>query len=103
MMLRDFRNRLIQIHLSELDVAAHHEPLSMATVWAVREIARLIPERPVIIESVAEPDAIDADWRWRHGASTRRHGAPSQSQRASRPNTAGRGRVSWARRPETGS
>jgi hypothetical protein len=30
-------------------------------VWAVREIARLIPECPVIVESVVAPGAIDAE------------------------------------------
>jgi hypothetical protein len=60
-MLRDYRSRLVQLHLSELDVTAHHQPLSMASVWAVREIARLIPDSPVIVESVVEPDAIDAE------------------------------------------
>lgn len=60
-MLRAYRPRLVQLHLSELDVHAHHEPLSMATVWAIREIARLIPECPVILESLVHPDAIDAE------------------------------------------
>jgi hypothetical protein len=59
--LQQYRDRLMQLHLSELDVNAHHEPLSMATVWAVREIARLIPECPVILESVVQPDAIDVE------------------------------------------
>jgi hypothetical protein len=60
-MMREYGDRLMQIHLSELDVNAHHEPLSMATVWAVREIARLIPNCPVVIESVVPADAIDAE------------------------------------------
>jgi hypothetical protein len=50
--LRDFGDRLVQIHLSEIDAACHHQPLSMATVWAIREIATLIPDAPVILESV---------------------------------------------------
>jgi hypothetical protein len=56
--LRDHGARLTQIHLSELDARSHHERLSMATVWAVREIARLIPEVPVILESVVDVDQI---------------------------------------------
>jgi len=58
-MLREYGNRLKQLHLSELNNASHHQPLSMATVWAVREIARLIPDCPVIVESVIPPDKID--------------------------------------------
>ncbi|MBX3126104.1 MAG: hypothetical protein KF718_05285 [Polyangiaceae bacterium] len=60
-MLRAFGSRLTQLHLSELDVKAHHEPLSMATVWAVREIVRLIPDCPVILESVVKVAAIDSE------------------------------------------
>jgi hypothetical protein len=60
-MLRDYGTRLEQIHLSELDVTSRHEPLSAATVWAVREIARLIPPCPVILESLVPPNAIDAE------------------------------------------
>lgn len=60
-MLHDYGHRLVQIHLSELDVEAHHRPLSMATVWAVREIVRLIPECPVILESLVPADAIDEE------------------------------------------
>ena len=56
--LRAFGDRLTQIHLSELDSKSRHAPLSMATVWAVREIARSIPPAPVIIESMVKPDRI---------------------------------------------
>jgi hypothetical protein len=50
--LKDYGDRLVQIHLSEIDATCHHQPLSMATVWAVREIAAMIPDAPVILESV---------------------------------------------------
>ena len=59
--IRDHGHRLVQLHLSELDAKSHHEHLSMATVWAVREIARLIPDVPVIIESVADAEQIDKE------------------------------------------
>lgn len=51
----------MQLHLSELDVKSHHEPLSMAAVWAIREIVHLLPECPVILESVVQPSEIDAE------------------------------------------
>jgi hypothetical protein len=50
--IKDHGERIVQLHLSELDAQCHHRPLSMATVWAVREIARSIPAVPVIVESV---------------------------------------------------
>jgi hypothetical protein len=56
--LKDYGDRLVQLHLSEIDATCHHRPLSMATVWAVREIAAHIPDAPVILESVVEPDYI---------------------------------------------
>ncbi len=56
--LNEFGNRLVQIHLSELNSKSHHDPLSMATVWAVREIARAIPAAPVILESMVTADRI---------------------------------------------
>jgi hypothetical protein len=52
--LQDYGDRLVQIHLSELDARSHHEPMSMATVWAVREIAHTIPAAPVILESMVK-------------------------------------------------
>jgi len=60
-MLHDHGHRLAQIHLSELDVDAHHRPLSMVSVWAIREIVRLIPECPVILESLVPLEAIDEE------------------------------------------
>ncbi len=62
-MLSDFGDRLAQIHLSELDVRAQHHALSMATVWSVSEIARLIPPCPVILESIVPPESIDSELR----------------------------------------
>ncbi len=59
--LEEYGDRLTQIHLSELDVRSHHAPLSMATVWAVREIARHIPACPVILESVVAASEIEAE------------------------------------------
>jgi hypothetical protein len=59
--IREYGEKIIQLHLSELDVQSHHEPLSMAGVWAIREIAHLLPHCPVILESMVQPDAIDAE------------------------------------------
>jgi hypothetical protein len=59
--IREYAEKIVQLHLSELDVKSHHEPLSMAAVWAIREIAHLLPECPVILESMVKPDAIDAE------------------------------------------
>ena len=59
--IREYREKIVQLHLSELDVKSHHEPLSMAAVWAIREIAHLLPDCPVIIESMVQPNGIDSE------------------------------------------
>ncbi len=61
--LSDYGDRLMQIHLSELDAQSHHAPLSMATVWAVREIAHIIPSAPVILESMVGADKIEKEFK----------------------------------------
>lgn len=59
--IREYGEKIVQLHLSELDVTSHHEPLSMAAVWAIREIAHLLPDCPVILESMVQPDGIDSE------------------------------------------
>lgn len=60
-MIREYREKIVQLHLSELDVKSHHEPLSMAAVWAIREIAHLLPDCPVILESMVQPSGTDSE------------------------------------------
>ncbi len=59
--IREYGERIVQLHLSELDVKSHHEPLSMAAVWAIREIAHLLPQCPVILESMVQPGEIASE------------------------------------------
>lgn len=59
--IAEYGDRIKQLHLSELNARCQHEPLSMASVWAVREIAHLIPECPVILESVVTPEQIASE------------------------------------------
>jgi len=62
LMLRRFGDRLLQIHISEIDAQGHHNPLSIATAIAAQSIAGLIPENvPIIIESIIPPDRIDRE------------------------------------------
>ncbi len=59
--IHEYGEKIVQLHLSELDVKSNHEPLSMAAVWAIREIAHLLPDCPVILESVVQPSEIDSE------------------------------------------
>ena len=58
-MLRAFRDRLAEIHISEVNSASEHVPISSMARAAFGRIGSLIPELiPAIIESVIRPDAI---------------------------------------------
>jgi hypothetical protein len=60
--LKRFRDRLRQIHLSEVTTRSVHERLSSSFIVAVREIAEFIPENvPVILETPVSEDQIDTE------------------------------------------
>jgi Xylose isomerase-like TIM barrel len=51
-LLKNFQNRLKQIHISEVNTSSQHDPISYAAKLAFQEVASLIPVSiPVIIES----------------------------------------------------
>lgn len=56
--LKTFQHKIRQIHVSEVNTASQHDPISFAARIAFREVASLIPSRvPVIIESrVTQPE-----------------------------------------------
>lgn len=54
-MLHAFRNRLAEVHMSEVDTASQHQPISLSAVAAFRSVAKWIPERvPVILEMLID-------------------------------------------------
>jgi hypothetical protein len=62
-----FRNRICQLHISELDSTGHHFPLSYGSMQAFSEIGSLIPtDSPVILESLnplhQADDEIQREW-----------------------------------------
>lgn len=57
-----FRDRLAEVHISEVDWRCKHVPISSATAPAFHRVSRLIPDQvPVIIESVVEADRIEKE------------------------------------------
>jgi hypothetical protein len=66
--LLSFKDRICQLHVSELDSAGrHHFPLSFGSIQAFSEIASLIPDdSPVIIESLnpfeGAEEKLQQDW-----------------------------------------
>ncbi|HVG07329.1 MAG TPA: hypothetical protein VNM67_06460 [Thermoanaerobaculia bacterium] len=56
-LLQRFRDRLKQIHISEVDPHGKHIPISFAASYGFRLVAKLIPEScPIIIESMVKPE-----------------------------------------------
>jgi hypothetical protein len=62
LMLTAFRERLAQIHLSEVNSESQHEALSYGAKLAFQQVASLIPdELPIILESRVNSTQIDSE------------------------------------------
>jgi hypothetical protein len=62
--LRELGDRLVELHLSEVDAAGRHAALSVASISAYQGIARHLAENvPVILESPVTVDAMEAEVR----------------------------------------
>lgn len=60
--LRAYSSRLCQVHVSEVNTASHHDPLSFAAIRAFSEVADFIPDRvPLILETRVTRDQIRAE------------------------------------------
>jgi hypothetical protein len=60
--LRAYSNRLCQVHVSEVNTASRHDPLSFAAILAFAEVADLIPDGvPIILEARVAQDQIKAE------------------------------------------
>lgn len=61
-LIHAFRDRIVQLHVSDLDASAHHVPLTTAAILAFQEVVPLLPRNlPIIIESVISADGIDRE------------------------------------------
>lgn len=59
LILREFGTRLGQLHVSEVNTSDKHDPLSLGTILAFREVAHMIPSHiPVILESRVSKDEL---------------------------------------------
>jgi hypothetical protein len=59
LMLQRFRNRLRQLHVSEVGTESKHDPLTVEAVLAFQRVAHLVPpDTPVILESRVEESGI---------------------------------------------
>lgn len=54
-LLRAFGDRLAEVHLSEVNTASRHDPISLYAVRAFNSIAPYIPEQtPIILETLID-------------------------------------------------
>jgi hypothetical protein len=59
-MLERFTSRLAEVHISEVNTASRHEPLSYYARIAFQSVAKLIPESvPVILETLVDEGQSD--------------------------------------------
>jgi len=69
LMLRDFKDRLAEVHLSEINSACRHEPISYGATLAYQQVASLIPASvPIILESMVGAEAIEDEIEAAHEA-----------------------------------
>lgn len=62
LMLKHFRPRLRQVHISEVNARNKHDRLSFVSILGFQEVTHLIPPTtPIIIESVVTEDEIEAE------------------------------------------
>lgn len=59
LILTAYRDRLQQVHMSEVNTRSKHDPLSVASIFAFQDVADLIPpETPVILETPVPEDKL---------------------------------------------
>jgi sugar phosphate isomerase/epimerase len=62
LLLAQYRRRIRQIHVSEVNTASKHERLSYLSYFSLRRVADRIPnDAPVILEAVVTPEQIRAE------------------------------------------
>ena len=55
LMLRQFGDRLAEVHVSEVNTSSRHDPISTSAVRAFKSVANYIPESvPIVIESLID-------------------------------------------------
>lgn len=63
LILTEFKNRIRQLHVSEVNSQSHHDPLTVSAIIAFNKVSHLIPDEvPVILETpVARTEEIEAE------------------------------------------
>jgi len=53
--LKGYRDRIVQVHVSEVNSRSKHDILSYSTMQAFRDVAHMIPRVPLILETPVSP------------------------------------------------
>ena len=62
LILKEFGSKLRQVHVSEVNTASKHDPLSYASIMSFQDLAHLIPDDvPLILETPVEVAGIAAE------------------------------------------
>jgi hypothetical protein len=70
LLLRAFGDRLEEVHMSEVNTASRHDPISLNAVTAFGAIAASIPEKiPIILEPLIDEGQSDVETELRRAAS----------------------------------
>ena len=60
LILREFGDRLAEVHISEVNTSSRHDPISTSASRAFQSVSKYIPENiPVIIESLIDEGQSD--------------------------------------------
>jgi hypothetical protein len=60
--LQCFRNRILQVHVSEVNTQSKHDCLSLESTIAFQKVSHLIPaDAPIILESRVEESEINEE------------------------------------------
>jgi hypothetical protein len=62
LLLQAFGERLAEVHISEVNTASRHDPISRNAVLTFRKVARYIPqETPIILEPLIDEGQSELD------------------------------------------
>jgi hypothetical protein len=60
--LQRFRNRIKQLHVSEVNTQSKHDPISLESILAFQKVSHLVPaDVPIILESRVEESEINEE------------------------------------------
>ena len=60
-MLKKFKNRVKQLHVSDVNADSKHEPLNWEAIISYSKISQYIPNVPIILESPVQPEHIQSE------------------------------------------